>query len=53
MERSSGEIESQAYATVARLERKVALLQKERDMLKGVVASYDAEEANFAGLTQS
>ena len=51
-ERSINEIEAQAYTTAARLERKVALLEKERDMLKGVVASYDAEEANFAGMAK-
>ena len=52
MERSVGEIEAQAYTTAARLERKVALLEKECTMLKGIVASYDAEEANFAGMAK-
>ena len=41
--------EAEASGTVARLERKVALLTKERNVLKEIVASYDAEEANLSG----
>ena len=42
--------EAEASGVIARLERKVALLTKERDVLKEIVASYDAEEANFSGM---
>ena len=41
--------EAEASGAVARLERKVALLTKERNVLKEIVASYDAEEANLSG----
>lgn len=41
--------EAEASGVVARLERKVALLTKERNVLKEIVASYDAEEANLSG----
>ena len=41
--------EAELSGTVARLERKVALLTKERTMLKEIVTSYDAEEANHGG----
>lgn len=39
--------QSEAAAAVARLERKVALLSKERDGLKSILASYDEEEAGL------
>ncbi len=42
--------EAETSGAVARLERKVVLLTKERNVLKEIVASYDAEEANFAGM---
>ena len=42
--------EAEASGAVARLERKVALLTKERNVLKEIVASYDAEEANLSGV---
>ena len=45
--------EAEASGVLARLERKVALLTKERDGLKEIVASYDAEEANFSGMAIS
>ena len=41
--------EAELSGTVARLERKVALLMKERTMLKEIVDSYDAEEAIHGG----
>lgn len=41
--------EAEAASTAARLERKVALLTKERDGLKSVLASYDEEEGAGAG----
>lgn len=42
--------EAEASGAVARLERKVALLTKERNVLKEIVVSYDAEEANLSGM---
>ena len=42
--------EAELSGVIARLERKVALLTKERNGLKEILASYDAEEANFAGM---
>ncbi len=41
--------EAELSGTIARLERKVALLMKERTMLKEIVDSYDAEEAIHGG----
>ena len=41
--------EAELSGTVARLERKVALLLKERTMLKEIVDSHDAEEAIHGG----
>ena len=41
--------EAELSGAVARLERKVALLTKERTMLKEIVDSYDAEEAIHGG----
>ena len=41
--------EAELSGTVARLERKIALLTKERTMLKEIVDSYDAEEAIHGG----
>ena len=41
--------EAELSGAVARLERKVALLTKERAMLRDIVTSYDAEEAIHGG----
>jgi hypothetical protein len=42
--------EAQAATSAARLERKVALLAKERDGLKSILASYDEEDASGSGV---
>jgi hypothetical protein len=45
--------QSEAAAAVARLERKAALLTKERDGLKSILASYDEEEGGAGALAPS
>ena len=41
--------EAEAATAAARLERKVALLTKERDGLKSILASYDEDDGPGAG----